>query len=151
MMCILKARDGVENSQIKEPTPSGNGVLWVGGCEFSDAVKKEVFLNNNKKFSRPWNIGPYESSNISVKNIIEKAKQNWKKGIIDYQNDENKLHEASILKLDISDALNILNWSPKLDIDLTVKMTINWYKKFYNGNQAYKLILNDLKFYKKLL
>jgi len=41
------------------------------------------------------------------------------------------LHEAGLLKLNCDKALSNLNWRPALDFKDTVKMTINWYKKYY--------------------
>ena len=46
--------------------------------------------------------------------------------------------------LDISDSKNILKWSPKLDVNESIELTINWYKNFYNGGNPYQLVLNDL-------
>ena len=48
----------------------------------------------------------------------------WKSSFI-----ENQPHEAKLLKLDISKAINELNWKPKLNSLEAVKWTSLWYKE----------------------
>ena len=102
---------------------------------------------NEPQFSRPWNIGPYSNQSLSVIKVVDIANKFWPEGSVSFPSSTTKLHEANILKLDISDALNILRWEPKMDIDLTIERTINWYKQFYNGESSLSLMKKDLDFY----
>ena len=102
---------------------------------------------NEPQFSRPWNIGPYSNQSLSVRKVVDIANKFWPEGSVSFPSSTTKLHEANILKLDISDALNILRWEPKMDIDLTIERTINWYKQFYNGESSLSLMKKDLDFY----
>lgn len=47
---------------------------------------------------------------------------------------DQKLHEANLLKLDISKAVFKLKWIPLINIDSAIEDTINWYRTFYNNN-----------------
>ncbi len=41
------------------------------------------------------------------------------------------VHEAGLLKLNCDKALSQLDWLPTLELEETVMMTVEWYKKFY--------------------
>ena len=58
------------------------------------------------------------------------------------------LHEAGFLYLDSSLSRNVLNWKPLLDLENTLKITIDWYK---NHNKNIICSKNQLYEYTKLL
>ena len=64
-------------------------------------------------------------------------------------NDEQKvkLHEAQLLYLSVEKSYQKLKWEPKWNFNITVEKTINWYKNFYNGEDAYTLCLKDINNY----
>jgi CDP-glucose 4,6-dehydratase len=96
-----------------------NGYLLLASKLFEDP----------KEYVGAWNFGPSDDAMISVKDLIEKVLRYWGNGIwIDVSNDEQP-HEAQLLKLDISKARYLLEWKPKLNIDTTIKMVVDWYKK----------------------
>ena len=54
--------------------------------------------------------------------------------------------ESKILILNNNKMKRMLNINPKLDIETTLRLTIDWYKKYYNGKnitQAIDQQLND--------
>lgn len=81
--------------------------------------------------SGPWNFGPDESSFVSVENLIKKSKLLL--NTLDYEivPDPTK-HEARLLKLDSSKAKR-LGWVPQLSLDDTLRLTIEWYRQYYEG------------------
>ena len=44
--------------------------------------------------------------------------------------DPNAPHEAGLLRLNISKAMNELHWQPKWNSQKALEMTLNWYKDF---------------------
>ena len=89
---------------------------------------------NPTKFNEPWNIGP-NSSNMTVKEVIEKVIEKWRNGSWEeLDSNEPDFHEANILKLDSSKIQNKLNWRQCLTIDEAIDYTIQWYKKFTEKN-----------------
>ena len=44
-------------------------------------------------------------------------------------------HEAELLKLNCDKALFDLDWRPTLEFKETVKMTVEWYKKYYQNKE----------------
>ena len=51
----------------------------------------------------------------------------------DVSGGEDHVHEAGLLKLNCDKASFDLNWHPTLQFKETVKMTIEWYKHYYQN------------------
>ena len=75
-----------------------------------------------------------------------KVIQNYGKGELRDISNDNSLHEANLLMLDISKAKMLLGWEPKMNIDQTVKLTVDWYKK-YKENSVYTICVEQIKEY----
>ena len=72
---------------------------------------------------------PSRSLALQVKELVALAIKNWGKGSWEDQADAAAVHEAGILKLDISRAKNELQWFPKLSSAEAIRFTIDWYKQ----------------------
>lgn len=81
------------------------------------------------KISSALNFGPYPHDELTVQQLVEKAIQVWGSGNYETPNIQNKVHEAGLLKLDISLAKAKLNWQPILTSAETIEYTIEWYKQ----------------------
>ena len=118
-----------------------------GYLQLAQALAADV-----NKYGGAWNFGPANADNLPVLHIAEKAIAKWGKGEIDLQIDPDAVHEANLLKLDISKAINELKWKPLMDTEKAVERTIVWYKSFYEGNKtASALMKEDILFYQSLL
>ena len=109
-----------------------------------------ILAAKSKKFSGSWNFGP-QKGNVSVKKFIQKLSKNLETKIKIINKKEN-YKETNILNLNINKSKKLLNWRPKINIDLTAKLTAEWYKynfKFKN-DEIYNYTLNQIKFYEKL-
>ena len=90
-------------------------------------------LSEKQEFGAAWNFGPNDSDVLSVGDILDECIKVW--GIGRYEIDKSKqLHEAMLLKLDISKAKAKLKWSPVYNVYKAVEECINWYKAYYEGN-----------------
>ena len=82
------------------------------------------------KYAGAWNFGPDSSSVITVSELVEKLLAYWGSG--SYKDLSARLkdepHETNCLMLDISKAVNVLDWRPRLNIDDAIRMTVDWYK-----------------------
>ena len=97
------------------------------------------------KYDQAWNFGP---PNNEVKTVHEVLDIFHKANNIksEYKlNTDYKVHEAAILKLDISKSISKLNWAPILETKFAIELTANWYKKFFEGGTAIELVNNDIK------
>ncbi len=88
-------------------------------------------LNNAK----PFNFGPPEHDVLTVKKVVEESKLHWQE--IDYAIHEpkEKLHEAKLLMLNCEQAKKELNWEAILNSKESLKLTIEWYKAYYQSEQ----------------
>ena len=110
----------------------------------------EKLNSDPSKYAQAFNFGPNISDTLSVEEVVNKSIEYW--GIGKYKSvfDSSNLHEAGILKLDISKAVNNLNWKPKFNSNVAIERTINWYKSFYNGLKASELMKLDIEYYQSI-
>lgn len=107
----------------------------------------QLFLNG-KTFSGGWNFGPEDISNYSVKELIDEMLAIDKIGGYLIPEGTVKLHEAVLLKLDISKAANFLKWKPALDFKDTVSFTLNGYRDdIEQSTGLYPARLSQIDFY----
>ena len=105
----------------------------------------ENLWNNKNNFSGSYNFGPFSEGEkdvlFIVKNLYEQLgmKDSW---IID-ENTKNP-HEANYLKLDISKAMALLNWVPKLSIEESLTRTVEWYINWKSNKDAHDLCLQEI-------
>jgi len=83
---------------------------------------------NPSQYSKAYNFGPLPEDHLSVKELVETAIKSWGNGKWIDSSDSTQVHEAGLLKLDISRAKKELNWAPKLSASQAIEWTINWYK-----------------------
>lgn len=98
------------------------------------------------KYSDSWNFGPNMDSIINVWEIASLIIKNYGKGELKDVSEPNQLHEAGLLILDIAKANYKLGWKPKMDIETTIKMTVDWYKQYKNRN-VYEICLEQINNY----
>lgn len=102
--------------------------------------------NEPTKYCEGWNFGPKTESIATVWDIASKVIQNYGKGELKDLSDPNALHEAKLLMLDISKAKFELGWEPRMNIDQTMELTTDWYKR-YKTEDVYFLCLEQIKTY----
>jgi CDP-glucose 4,6-dehydratase len=78
--------------------------------------------------------------------VATKAVENFGSGEIKDVSSAESLHEATLLMLDISKAKFKLGWEPRMNLDQTIEMTIDWYKK-YKTQHTYELCVDQIKKY----
>ncbi|MDR2622988.1 MAG: CDP-glucose 4,6-dehydratase [Methanobrevibacter sp.] len=108
-------------------------------------------INNNEMkidLNSSWNFGPYPESIVNVENLVKELIAEYRDGQYTVKS-ADELHEANLLELDINKSLEYLDWKPKLNFKNTIKMTVEWYKKFYNNDDMLKATNNQIKEYLK--
>jgi CDP-glucose 4,6-dehydratase len=99
------------------------------------------------KYAQPYNFGPNTNDALSVEEMVVKSIKCWGSGTYTIEVNSNNPHEAGLLTLDISKALNDLNWQPVFNAQTAVERTINWYKKYYNNTSVSELMESDIEYY----
>lgn len=83
------------------------------------------------RYANAYNFGPYQDDALSVEQMVQITLEKWGSGHYERNCLANQPHEASLLRLDISKAINELEWKPRLSAVNAVDITIDWYKAFY--------------------
>jgi CDP-glucose 4,6-dehydratase len=101
--------------------------------------------------SGAYNFGPETTENISVHHLVNLAriKYDVKSNMVNYLNSNNSIHETKILTLEIAKAKLILGVKPVWNVKESIDKTVEWYKNFNNGMQAYGLCEADIESYEK--
>ena len=86
-------------------------------------------------FDEAWNFGPNKTNEVNVGTLVRMVLENWRKSEHPVEIKASPLHEAQLLRLDISKALARMNWKPRLGIEETIFMTINWFETYYRSPQ----------------
>lgn len=106
-----------------------------------------------QKYSGPWNFGPDDSSHLTVAAMTERLIKYWGSGAWKDLSDPHALHEANLLKLNCDKARAGLDWRSLLTIDECLRMTADWYRKFYAGGRKegmYPVCVAQIREYEKM-
>jgi CDP-glucose 4,6-dehydratase len=108
---------------------------WQHVLELTEAYLElgAKLLASDFTFAEPWNIGPRAGEELTVAKLAELMITSWKDASSTIQIQPSSLHEAGVLRLDISKALSRLSWRPRLGIRETLQWTVDWYKKYYDN------------------
>lgn len=108
---------------------------------------------SDENHGEAFNFGPPARQNYSVKELIERMGECWQNAKWkDVSQDRDNKHEAGLLKLNCDKALFKLKWQPTLDFEKTIRMTVEWYKAYYENqnNSMYDMIVDQIKEYREL-
>ncbi len=100
-----------------------------------------------------YNFGPSDSQSYPVSDLINELGKYWDSvRWNDVSEEKEHLHEAGLLKLNCDKALFDLNWRPVLRFEETVKMTAEWYKRYYQADNLsmYDLTVTQIEEYTRL-
>ncbi len=87
----------------------------------------EKMWQNPGQFTGGWNFGPLDNNNYSVGELLARVQNYIPQLNIHSPELDGKLHEAHLLKLDISKAVAMLKWRPLLNFEQTVDFTVQGY------------------------
>ena len=109
-------------------------------------------LSKNKKLNgEVFNFGPNYKKNYKVIDVLKIVKKIWPE--IKWRINKNSFfYESKLLKLNSSKAFKILRWKTSLNLDMTLKFTIDWYRRFYkNPKKVFKISSDSIENYIKEL
>ncbi len=101
-------------------------------------------LYENPSLVGAFNFGPEPNELISVRDIIELSKREYRVGKVIWGDGNGGPHEAGLLSLDISKSRNILGIEPCWNSEKTIQRTMKWYRLLKEGNSAQDLCLSDI-------
>jgi len=144
---IIRAFQNNEASQVRNLN-SVRPWQFVLEPVFGYMKLAEQLFHNGKSFSGGWNFGPSSYENYTVGDVVNEVKKIIPTLKIESPFVTEKLHEAGLLKLDITKAVNQLGWKPRLNFEETIKFTIDGYiEEFSILNNIYDCRVKQIKSY----
>ncbi len=99
--------------------------------------------NEPTKYCEGWNFGPEIESIANVWEVASKLVAYYGKGELKDVSDQEALHEANLLMLDINKAHFKLGWQPRMNIDQCMNMVADWYQR-YSQENVYNLCVEEI-------
>jgi len=119
-----------------------SGYLWLG----AQLLQGQAGLN-----CEAFNFGPRAEVNQPVSVLIGEMAKVWQGAGFNIESDAGQKPEAGLLKLCCDKTLNRLGWSALLTFEETVRMTAEWYREYYAGQQDMGAYSNaQIQAYEKL-
>lgn len=87
-----------------------------------------------RRFDEPWNFGPTLHDALTVAEVVRESISAWGSGESTTA-ESASVHEARMLKLDISKTTEFLGWRPLYDARGAIRETMKWYRAFYLGRE----------------
>lgn len=103
-----------------------SGYLWLGAH----------LLEDPHQYSGSWNFGSNYEAYLTVADVVKKIIKCWGEGSWSDHSNPNAFHESRSLKLNCDKAFESLNWYGVLPIEKGLQLTVDWYKKFYQGSKG---------------
>ena len=130
---ILKAFENLEPVIIRNPNatrPWQHVLEPISGY----LVLAQMLYEFGDDYAEAWNFGPKDESCKPVKWVIDKMVNLWGESTSWKLDKNDNPHEAGLLKLNCSKALKRLKWKSMLDIEDSLRLTIDWHQNFLKGN-----------------
>jgi CDP-glucose 4,6-dehydratase len=114
-------------------------------------LAKDLYLDG-QHHGEAYNFGPSTDQNYPVSKLIDEMSKYWDRiKWNDISNSKEHVHEAGLLKLNCDKALYDLSWHSALSFEETVRMTVEWYKKYYEkqDQSMYDFTISQIEAYTK--
>lgn len=103
---------------------------------------------NPIKYSEAWNFGPFDEDAFTVEDLVKLSISIFGKGSYECPELIGEPHEAKLLRLDISKAIQLLGWKPLFSSQKAIEMTMKWYHNYLtDGMDSNSLIEKDINAY----
>ena len=111
----------------------------------SGYLQLAIFLsNNNILHGESFNFGPSGHETYSVLELVRSMALHWSSvKWSDVSLGYSGPYESNLLKLNCDKAHTYLNWHSVMSFDDTVKMTADWYRKFYEDSSDVLSLTNS--------
>ncbi len=145
---ILRAFEKSENVLIRNPHAVRPWQHVLEPLSGYLVLAQELFLYGDE-FAEAWNFGPSDDDCKSVSWILDKMVNFWGNDASWSIDNESNPHEAGILKLDCSKALQRLEWRPKWSLEKTLNSIVDWHRVFVDKGDLRNESLNQIHKYIK--
>ncbi len=94
----------------------------------------KYLVNNKINNGEAYNFGPNTLESFSVLELLKEMKKHSRNASFMIDESLNlKIKETNLLKLNCDKSFAELNWKANLNFEETIKMTMDWYKSYYDS------------------
>jgi CDP-glucose 4,6-dehydratase len=118
---------------------------FVLDCLCGYLTLAEKLWSDGAKYCGPWNFGPGQEDTLSVRELVERLVARWPGKASWVQDPNSHPHEAAMLRLDTSKAVQQLGWRPRLSVSEALDWIVDWYRPYFDGVEAKKLCIDQIE------
>jgi CDP-glucose 4,6-dehydratase len=98
-------------------------------------------------FAKGWNFGPSPADVAPVGRVIDLFARHWGGGTQVVPQPGDHPHEAALLTLDSTAAIETLGWRPRLSLDEALRWSADWYRAAASGDDIVALSQDQINQY----
>lgn len=98
-------------------------------------------------YAGAWNFGPRQDDVVTVQALVERFAARWPRTPGWVLDKGCHPHEAAMLRLDPSKALQHLDWRPRLDVAQAVDWIVEWYRDYFAGEDPRSVCMAQIHRY----
>ena len=110
----------------------------------------EKLVQQGPAYAEGWNFGPNGEDARPVRWIVEQMASRWGADARWHLEQGEQPHEAGYLKLDISKARQMLGWHPRLKLNDSLNMIVDWARQRGTGSDVRSLTEQQIATYQTL-
>ena len=116
-------------------------------------MKLAFYLSKVKNLhGQVFNFGPKLKNKFRVIDVLRESKFRWIKAGWQITKHKNKFKESKLLHLNSLKSKKTLKWDNSLSFKESIRLSIEWYKKFYEKkNNMTQISINQINFYQKII
>lgn len=114
-------------------------------------LAQKLYGNKGNKFTGAWNFGPKKENNKKVYDLSKKIKKIMKSKSKIKILPEKKMHESKYLFLNSSKSNKHLRWKKFLNLDQTIKLTVEWYHDFRKKKNLRITTISQINYFMKMI
>jgi CDP-glucose 4,6-dehydratase len=107
-------------------------------------------VSSGQEYAGPWNFSPPVTDDATVGVVATGCAARWGDGArIEQDTQPSEHHEASLLRLDSSEARRRLGWSSRWTFDDALDRTIAWYRRWSRGEDMRAFTRDQIRSYEE--
>lgn len=110
----------------------------------------EQLMQRTETAKGSWNFGPDLDNEVTVIELVNAMVSRWRPNSTTVKVEASPLVETNRLRLDISKAMQQLNWRPVLGFERTIDLTADWYRRRHDGECPAALMDEQISYYREL-
>ena len=105
----------------------------------------QKLIEEPQKYSEGFNFGPPIECNKTVWEVVDYLVKYYGKGRVVDVSSADKVHENTLLSLDVTKAYRMLDWKAMLTFHEAIEFTVDWYKEALHTPDMFEYCIQQIK------